>query len=53
MLQGIPMQFFAQQLQKSCCCDHFHTYSLWFAEKFIFLIFEYMENAQNALYRLF
>ena len=29
--KGIPMQFFAQQWLKSCCCDQFHTYSPWFA----------------------
>ena len=39
MPQVIPMQFFAQQLGKSCCCDQFHTYSQWFAGKLIFLYF--------------
>ena len=36
MPRGIPMQFFAQQQWKSCCCDQFYTYSQWFAENFIF-----------------
>ena len=27
MPQGIPMQCFAQQWWKSCCCDQFYTYS--------------------------
>ena len=31
MPQGIPMQFFAQQWLKSCCCDQLYTYSQWFA----------------------
>ena len=39
MPQVIPMQFFAQQLGKSCCCDQFHTYAQWFAAKFNFQIF--------------
>ena len=33
--QGIPIQFFAQQWWKSGYCDQFHTYSQWFAAKFI------------------
>ena len=36
MPRCIPMQFFAQQRWKSCCCDQFYTYSQWFAENFIF-----------------
>ena len=39
MPQGIPMQFFTQQWGKSCCYDQFHTYSKWFAAKFIVLYF--------------
>ena len=35
MLQGIPMQFFAQQWWKSGYCALFHTYSQWFAVNFI------------------
>ena len=36
MPRGIPMQFFAQQRWKSCCCDQFYRYSQWFAANFIF-----------------
>ena len=36
MPQGIPMQFYAQQLWKSGNCDQFHTYSQWFAVKNFF-----------------
>ena len=36
MPRCIPMQFFAQQRWKSCCCDQFYTYSQWFAENLIF-----------------
>ena len=39
MPQGIPMQFFAQQWGKSRYCDQFHTYSQWFAAKFVFFRF--------------
>ena len=39
MPQCIHMQFFAQPLRKSCCCDQFHTYSQWFAAKFNFFKF--------------
>ena len=53
MPQYIPMQFFAQQWWKSCCCDLLHTYSKWFAAKLTFLIFQYLENAQNAKDKLF
>ena len=38
MPQGIPMQFFAQQLWKSGYCDQFHTYSQWFAVNLIISI---------------
>ena len=34
--QGIPMQVFARQWWKSCCCAKFYTYSQWFAANFIF-----------------
>ena len=36
MLQGIPMEFFAQQWWKSGYCDQFYTYLQWFASKFVF-----------------
>ena len=36
MSQGIPMQFFAQQRWKSCCCDQFYTHAQWFAGNFFF-----------------
>ena len=36
MLQGISMQFYAQQRRKSGYSDQFHTYSQWFAAKFVF-----------------
>ena len=39
MPQGIPMQFFAQQWWKSGYCHQFHTYSQWFAVKFVLLYF--------------
>ena len=39
MPQSIPMQFFAQQWWKSGYCHQFHTYSQWFAVKFVFLYF--------------
>ena len=48
MPQGIPKQFFAEQWRRSCCCDQFYSYSQWFVTKFIFLIFQLLENAQNA-----
>ena len=48
MPQGIPLQLFAQQWLKSCCCDHCHTYSQWFAAKFNFLRFQWLESAQNV-----
>ena len=53
MPQVISMQFFAQQLWKSCCCDQFYTYSQWFASKFIFLNFSKLESAQNDYNKLF
>ena len=48
MPQGIPMQFFAQQLRKSGYCDKFHTYSQWFDVNFIISKISKIENAQNA-----
>ena len=48
MYQVIPMQFFAQQWQKSCCCNQFHIYSQWFAAKFNFSDFQYLEIAQYS-----
>ena len=39
-LKLFPMQFFAKQLGKSCCCDQFHTYAQWFAAKFNFSNFQ-------------
>ena len=36
MPEGIPMQFFVQQCCKSGYCDQFHSYSQWFAAKFVF-----------------
>ena len=53
MPQGIPIQFFAQQLLKSGYCDQFHTYSQWFAVNFIFSKISKLENAQNAWNKLF
>ena len=35
MLQGITIEFFAQQRWKSGYCDKFHTYSQWFAVNLI------------------
>ena len=49
MPQGIPMQFFAQQWWKSCCCDQFHTYSQWFAAKFNFLNFSLATKCSKCL----
>ena len=49
MPQGIPMQFFAQQLWKSGYCDQFHTYSQWFDVNFFISKISKLENAQNAL----
>ena len=48
MPQGIPMQFFAQQLWKSGYCEQFHTYSQLFAVNFIISKISKLENAQNA-----
>ena len=48
VLQGIPMQFFAQQWWNSGCCEQFHTYSQWFEAKFVFLNFSIVVNDQNA-----
>ena len=48
MPQGIPMQFFAQQLWKSGYCYQFHTYSQWFAVNFIISKISKLENVQNA-----
>ena len=39
MPQDIPMQFFVQQWCKSGYCDQFHSYSQWFAAKFVFFKF--------------
>ena len=53
MPQGIPMQFFAQQLWKSGYWDQFHTYSQWFAVNFIISKISKLESAQNAKNKLF
>ena len=49
MPQVIPMQFFAQQLGKSCCCDQFHTYAQWFAAKFNFFKFSVAGKCSKCL----
>ena len=49
MPQGIPMQFFAQQWWKSGCCDQFHTYSQWFAIKFVLLNFSIAGKCSKCL----
>ena len=49
MHQGIPMQFFAQQWLKSCCCDQFHTDLQWFAAKFNFLNFSIAGKRSKCL----
>ena len=49
MPQGIPMQFFAQQWWKSGYCDQFHTYSQWFAAKFVFLYFSTAGKCSKCL----
>ena len=46
MPQGIPIQFLAQHWSKSGYCDQFHTYSQWFAAKFLFLNLQFLENAK-------
>ena len=49
MPQCIHMQFFWSTVVKvRLLCDQFYTYSQWFAAKFNFLNFQYLENAQNA-----
>ena len=47
--QGIPMQFFAQQRWKSCSCDHFYTYSQWFAAKVVVLNFSIAAKFSKCL----
>ena len=49
MPQGIPTQFFAQQRWKSCCCDQFHTYSQYFAAKFVVLNFAITAKCSKCL----
>ena len=49
MPQGIPMQFFAQQWCKSGYCDQFHSYSQWFAAKFVFLNFSIARKCLECL----
>ena len=49
MPQGIPMQFFAQQWLKSCCCNQFHRHSQWFAGKFNFLNFSIAGKCSKCL----
>ena len=49
MPQGIPMQFFTQQWRKSVYCDQFHTYSQWFAAKFVFLNFSIAGKCSKCL----
>ena len=49
MLQGIPMQFFAQQWWKSVYCDQFHTYSQLFTAKFVFIKFSIAGKSSKCL----
>ena len=49
MPRGIPMQFFAQQRWKSCCCDQFYTYSQWFAAKVVVLNFSIAAKFSKCL----
>ena len=49
MPQGIPLQFFAQHWRKSGCCDQSHTYSKWFAAKFVFLNFSIAGKCSKCL----
>ena len=49
MPQGIPMQFFVQQWCKSGYCDQFHSYSQWFAAKFVFLNFSIARKCLECL----
>ena len=49
MPQGIPMQFFVQQWCKSGYCDQFHSYSQWFAAKFVFFKFSIAGKCSKCL----